>query len=89
MSTQVTISARVPAALRQQLDELATATQRDRSWLIEAALRRYIEEQAWQVQAIQEALADYRAGTADLVPHDEVDAAMAALEAQLSATAEQ
>ncbi len=83
MSTQVTISARVPEDLSRQLDRLATATRRNRSWLIEEALRRYVEEQAWQVQAIQEALEDYRSGTSVLVPHEDVEAGMAALEEEI------
>ena len=40
--------------------------------MIEQALTRYLDEEAWQVAAIREALADYQSGTADLVPHDEV-----------------
>jgi predicted transcriptional regulator len=58
--------------LVNQLDELAAAMDRPRTWLIEQAVRRYIEEQAWQVQAIQAALDDYRSGDAVLVPHEEV-----------------
>ena len=89
MSRQVTISARVPEELSQQLDQLATATRRNRSWLVEEALRRYVEEQAWQVQAIQEALVEYRAGESSLVPDEEVDASLEALEKQIKGAIDQ
>lgn len=89
MSTQVTISARVPEELSQQLDQLATATRRNRSWLVAEALRRYVEEQAWQVQAIQEALTEYRAGESVLVPDEEVAASMEAIEDSINGTLDQ
>jgi predicted transcriptional regulator len=65
-------SIRLDSTLVEQLDQLATATDRPRSWHIERAVVRYLEEEAWQVKAIQEALDDYRSGTADLVSHEEV-----------------
>ena len=86
MSVEVTISARVPENLSQQVDMLATAMQRNRSWVVEEALRRYVEEQAWQVQAIQEALEDYRSGRAELVSHENVEADMEQFEAEIKAT---
>jgi predicted transcriptional regulator len=65
-------SVRLADDLSKQLDALASAVNRPKTWLIEEAIRRYVEEQSWQVQAIQEALDDYRSGNADLVPHDQV-----------------
>ena len=65
-------SVRLDDALAAELEALAAALDRPKAWIIEQAIRRYLEEQAWQVQAIQEALADYRAGTAELVPHEQV-----------------
>ena len=75
-------SVRLDETLSRQLDELATALDRPRTWVIEQAVRRYVAEQAWQVQAIQAALDDYRAGTSILVPHGEV---MERLEARINA----
>jgi predicted transcriptional regulator len=40
-------SIRLDDALAQQLDALATAVDRPRTWLIEQAIRRYVEEEAW------------------------------------------
>lgn len=57
-----------------QLDELAAALDRPRAWVIEQAIQRYVDEEAWQVLAIKEALAEYRSGKAALIPHSEVEA---------------
>lgn len=35
---------------------------RPKTWLIEQAVRHYVEEQSWQVQAIQEALEELDSG---------------------------
>jgi len=43
---------------------------------------RYLEDQAWQVQAIEEALNDLNSGQAERVAHEQV---MQGLEAQLKA----
>lgn len=75
-------SIRIEDELSSQLDMLATALDRPKAWVIEQALRRYVEEQAWQVQAIKEALDDYRSGNAELAPHEEV---MGRLEARIRA----
>ena len=75
-------SVRLDANLSERLDALAVAVNRPKTWLIEEAVRRYVDEQAWQVQAIQEALDDYRSGNAELVTHDQV---MQRLEAKIKA----
>ena len=69
--TKVT-SIRLTDHLAAKLDQLAASLDRPRAWIVEQAITRYIEEEAWQIAAIQEALADYRAGAARLVPHDDV-----------------
>ena len=75
--TKVT-SIRLDDSLASQLDELSAALDRPRAWLIEQAIRQYVEEQAWQVQAIREALDAYRAGAAPTVPHEQVMERLAA-----------
>lgn len=71
---------RLNEELAEQLDALAASLDRPRSWVIEQAIARYLQEQAWQVQAIQEALDDLNSGQAELVPHKQV---MQRLSAQL------
>jgi predicted transcriptional regulator len=59
---------------------LAASLDRPKAWIIEQAIITYLEEQSWQVQVITEALDEYRAGAATLVPHEQV---MERLEAKL------
>ena len=65
-------SIRLDDDLLRKLDQLAGALDRPRAWVIEQAIARYVEEEAWQVAAISEALARYRSGNAVLIPHEEV-----------------
>ena len=73
---------RLADELASKLEDLAGSLDRPKSWLIEQAISRYVEEQTWQVQAIRQALDEYRSGTATLVPHEDV---MDRLEAQIKA----
>ena len=57
-----TISIRLPDELAQQLTMLAEATRRSKSFCAAEAVRRYVEEEAWQLQAIEDGLQDARNG---------------------------
>ena len=65
-------SIRLDDAVVADLERLAVALDRPKSWLIEQAIANYIEEQSWQVEAISEALEAYQRGEETLTPHDEV-----------------
>lgn len=69
--TKVT-SIRLSDDVVAKLDHLAASVDRPRAWLIEQAIVRYVDEEAWQVAAIEEAVASYRAGIMTLVPHEDV-----------------
>ena len=56
--------------MAEKLAQLATATDRPRSWLLEQALDEYLSMQAWQIAHIEEGIADADAGRT--VPHDQV-----------------
>jgi RHH-type transcriptional regulator, rel operon repressor / antitoxin RelB len=58
--------------LASKLDALAASMDRPKAWLIEQAVRSYVEVQLWQVQAIREAMEDYRSGKAELAQHEKV-----------------
>ena len=60
MSTTMTI--RLDDELKEQLDRLAAATQRSKSFLASQAIREFIELNEWQVQEIQQALKEADAG---------------------------
>lgn len=65
-------SVRLDDQLIQKLDELAAAVDRPRAWVIEQAITRYVEQEAWQVAAIRDALDEYHEGKSRLTPHEEV-----------------
>ncbi len=56
------MSVRVADEVTQQLDALAQATGRKRSFLVLQAINDYLEREAWQVQEIQAGLAEADAG---------------------------
>ena len=65
-----TISIRLPDKLAQQLTMLAEATQRSKSFCASEAVRRYVAEESWQLQATEDGLQDAKNGC--LIDHDEV-----------------
>jgi predicted transcriptional regulator len=65
-----TITARIPEELGQQLDTLAAALRRDRTWVIKEALRGYISNEMQFLEAVEEGIRAADAG--DLVDHSEV-----------------
>ena len=65
-------SVRVPKALKERLERLASAMDRDRSWVVKDALERYVADQAWQVEAIGEGIAAAERG--ELIDHETVAA---------------
>ncbi|MBL8415160.1 MAG: ribbon-helix-helix protein, CopG family [Propionivibrio sp.] len=69
-----TLTLRVPVQVRDQLDKLAEATQRSKSYLAGEAIRQYLDLEAWQVGEIQQALEEADAG--DFASDDEVNAIM-------------
>lgn len=62
MSQSVTLSTRVPIDFRNQVDELARALKRDRAWIVEQAVKRYIAEEAEFLEAVERGRTDVRAG---------------------------
>ncbi len=71
-SPTVTLAFRVPGEKAAALEKLAESTERDKSWLLERALDEYLVNQAWQIAAIEEGIADAEAGR--MIPHEEMRA---------------
>jgi predicted transcriptional regulator len=73
--TDITISARIPEELSEQLTTLAQALGRNRSWIIKEALRGYIASEQQFLEAVNEGLRDIEAG--HVIDHqvvmDEID----------------
>ena len=70
-----TINVRVPISLISQLDEIATATARTKSFVTVESLSSYLEAQAWQVKEVQAAIAEADSG--DFATDEQVNAVFA------------
>ena len=81
--TTVNISARVPEALRDQVDALAEALDRDRAWVIEQAVKRYLEDEAQFIAAVRAGIADADAGR--VISMEEMEARLDAIDAKYEA----
>lgn len=57
-STTRTLNVRVPAHVYEQLEGLAKATSRSKSFVTLEALTRYLNEQSWQIVEIEAAIAE-------------------------------
>ena len=62
MPQTVSISTRVPEEFREELDVLARALRRDRSWIVEDAVRRYVAEEKAFIAAVLQGREDIQAG---------------------------
>ena len=65
-------SVRLEDALSNKLDALASSMDRSKAWLIEQAIKSYVDEQSWQIEAVEDAMKDYESGKAELIPHEQV-----------------
>ena len=70
-----TINVRLPANVYEQLEALAQATARTKSFVTVQALSTYLEEQSWQTQDIEVALQEADRG--DFASEAEVQAVFA------------
>ena len=60
--TARTINVRLPEALYKQIEELATATARTKSFLAVDALTQYVQSESWQIHDIHEGIKEADAG---------------------------
>lgn len=65
------MSMRLPDELSAQLDALATATGRSKSFLAGQAIRDFIERESWQIAEITQAMQEADAG--DFASDDELN----------------
>jgi len=65
------MSMRLPDDLTKQLDVLANATGRSKSFLAGQAIRDYIERESWQIAEITQAI--HEADNGDFASDDEVN----------------
>lgn len=68
--TDTSITIRTDTELAVKVAALATAMDRSRNWVIEDALRQYVEAQAWQIEGIKKAMTSLDKGEG--IPHEQV-----------------
>ncbi|MBF0109805.1 MAG: ribbon-helix-helix protein, CopG family [Magnetococcales bacterium] len=68
------LSVRISDDLKDGLSKLVESTGRTQSFLTNEALRQYLEQEAWQIQTIQEAVQEVEtASEEDFIEHGKVD----------------
>ena len=72
MSKTLAVSVRLAPELNDKLAAIAVTLDRPKSWVIEQAVRDYVETQHWQTAAIEVGVAAADAGR--VIPHDDVEA---------------
>lgn len=82
MSQTMTLSARVPKAFLDEVDILARALKRDRAWIVEQAVRQYVQGEVAFLAAVQQGRADIAAGR--VVTHEEMEAELDRIDAEVS-----
>ena len=75
MPKSTSLSLRVRPELNAEIEALAAAMDRPKSWVCEKALEDYVALQRWQVAEIEKGLAEAEAG--DFATEEEVEAAFA------------
>lgn len=75
--SQTSITIRTDSELVGKVAALAVAMDRTRNWVVEDALRQYVESQAWQVEGVKEAIGSLDRGEG--IDHEAVMAEMDAL----------
>jgi len=72
MSKSLPVSVRLAPELNEQINAIAAALDRPKSWVIEHALRDFVAIQAWQLAAIEEGIKAADEGR--VVDHEDVAA---------------
>jgi RHH-type transcriptional regulator, rel operon repressor / antitoxin RelB len=73
MTPTATITIRLPAEVKDKLTALAISTNRNKSWLAAQAIAAYVEDQSWQIQQIEAAVALADSDQASWVPATEIN----------------
>ncbi len=70
-----TVTARLDPETKGKLDLLAKTTARSKSFLVSEAVRAYVKEQAWQIDAIKEGI--HQADAGNFASNDEIKSTFA------------
>jgi len=75
MSNLTPFTVRVPEPLKEQVEQIAEAIDRPRSWVVQRAIESYVATEAWQIAEIKRGLEEANAG--DFASEEEVNRAFA------------
>jgi len=75
MRKAASVSIRIRPELNEEIEALAAAMDRPKSWVCERALEEFVSLQRWQIGEIQQGLAEADAG--DFATKEEVEATFA------------
>lgn len=64
------VSFKIPVSTKNRIEQLAEATGRTKTFVIEEALNQYIVRNEWQIQSIQEGQRDLEEGK--VIPHEKM-----------------
>jgi predicted transcriptional regulator len=78
-TTTKVLTAHVPIALAEKVDQMATSLERSRGWIVKEALSVWVAQEEERRQWTMDALADVEAGR--LIEHEDVQAWAASLDA--------
>jgi predicted transcriptional regulator len=70
MGKSSSVNVRLQPDLNEKLSAVASRLDRPKSWVIEQALKEFVDLQMWQIAAIEEGLRDADAGR--VVKHEDV-----------------
>jgi predicted transcriptional regulator len=82
MPQTVTLSTRVSEDFRNEVDALAKALGRDRAWIVEQAIRRFVQDESEFLAAVRRGREDIKADR--FIEHGEMEAELDQIEAELS-----
>ncbi|NDV25748.1 CopG family ribbon-helix-helix protein [Desulfovibrio sp. JC010] len=68
------VTIRMTSEMKERVEKLAQATNRSKAFLFGEAISSYLDVNEWQVQAIQEGLAEARKPDAKWTSHEELEA---------------
>jgi predicted transcriptional regulator len=71
MAASHPIMTRVSAQTKAKLRAIAKQSERSEAYLARAAIEQFVEVNDWQIQLVEQRMAEYQAG-ADVVPNSEV-----------------
>lgn len=66
------LHARIPQEILTELDKIAVNLGRSRNWVLNEALKQFLDVQQWQTELIEQRLLESESSKAKFIAHDEI-----------------